>query len=129
MKIITTNFVKCAAKPCASAADSFPLQFSDCEILQTTQEFDPIFVAHMLDRLNWNALIAVAKDLGNQNLPPNKPANLDPIMEDDQAVLRELHTLLIETQIVEGRMVCKSCNHTYFIKNYIPNFLLPPHLC
>lgn len=97
--------------------------------MQEEQEFNPEFIVHMLDRLDWDAILKVARDLGNELLPPTKPENLDPIMEDDQAILKELHTLLVETQIIEGKMTCRNCDHIYHIKNSIPNFLLPPHLC
>lgn len=129
MKFITSNFVRCAVKTCDSAPEAFPLRFSECQLAQEELEFNPDFVVHMLARLDWPAVRLVAADLGNTLLPPLKPENLDPIMEDDQAVLRELHTLLVETQIVEGSMTCAHCGHIYYIKNSIPNFLLPPHLC
>lgn len=129
MKFLTTNFVKCAVKTCDSSTDAFPLLFSECQIVQEELEYNPEFIVHMLDRLEWAAVVQVARDLGNESLPAIKPENLDPIMEDDQVVLRDLHTLLVETQIIEGKMTCRSCQHVYFIKNSIPNFLLPPHLC
>lgn len=129
MKFLTSNFVRCAVKTCDSSADAFPLQFSDCQLVQEEQEYNPEFIVHMLDRLDWDAVLKVAKDLGNEQLPPVKPENLNAIMEDDQAILKELHTLLVETQIIEGKMTCRNCNHVYYIKNSIPNFLLPPHLC
>lgn len=129
MKFLTTNFVKCAVKSCDSSVDSFPLHFSECQLVQEEQEYNADFIVHMLERLDWSAVLKVAEDLGNNLLPPTKPENLDPIMEDDQAILKSLHTLLMETQIVEGKMICRNCEHIYFIKNSIPNFLLPPHLC
>lgn len=129
MKFLTSNFVKCAVKLCDSSTESFPLQFSDCTLVQEEQEYNPEFITHMLDRLDWDAVVKVAQDLGNTSLPPIKPENLDPIMEDDQPILKDLHTLLVETQITEGKMTCKNCSHVYHIKNSIPNFLLPPHLC
>ncbi|KAI5952516.1 hypothetical protein KGF54_003383 [Candida jiufengensis] len=128
MKFLTTNFVKCAVKGCQSSTESFPLKYEECQLVQEEQEFKPVFITHMLDKLDWDAIISVAKDLGNESLPPTKPEGLDPIMEDDQIILKDLHTLLIETQIVEGKMICKNCQHIYHIKNSIPNFLLPPHL-
>lgn len=66
----------------------------------------------------------VAADLGNNNLPAQKPENV----ENNEALLKELHTLLIETQITDGKMVCENCGHIYYIKDSIPDFLLPPHL-
>ena len=129
MKFITTNFVKCAIKTCQSSTSSFPLKFEECQLVQEELEFNPEFISHILERLDWAAIVQVARDLGNETLPSTKPEDLDPIMEDHQVILRDLHTLLMETQIIEGRMVCRNCEHIYHIKNSIPNFLLPPHLC
>lgn len=129
MKFITTNFVKCAVKSCSSSDQSFPLQYSECQLVQEKQDFNAEFIASMLERLDWPAVLKVAEDLGNNSLPQTKPEGIDPIMEDDQVILKDLHTLLVETQIVEGKMTCRNCGHIYYIKNSIPNFLLPPHLC
>lgn len=129
MKFLTTNFVRCAIKTCQSSPDSFPLRFEECQLAQEELEYNPEFICHMLERLNWEAILQVAHDLGNDALPQTKPEDLDPIMEDDQHLLRDLHTLFMETQIMEGKMICRNCEHIYHIKNSIPNFLLPPHLC
>lgn len=126
---MTTNFVKCAIKGCASSDNAFPLHYKDCQVVLEEQEFKPEFVAHMLEKLDWNAVVKVAADLGKTDLPPQKPENLDPIMEDDLVILKDLHNLLIQSNIVEGQMECNNCGHIYYIKNSIPNFLLPPHLC
>lgn len=42
--------------------------------------------------------------------------------------MRDLHTLLLETEVVEGKLVCGNCGHEYKIKEGIANFLLPNHL-
>lgn len=128
MKFLTTNFVKCAVKSCQTSTEAFPLKFQDCELVQQEMEFNPEFIIHIIERLNWDGILKVAADLGNTSLPQSKPDNLDSIMEEDQVVLKDLHNLLIETQIIEGKMICNNCNHIYYIKNSIPNFLLPPHL-
>lgn len=129
MKFLTTNFVKCAVKSCDSSPNAFPLQYSECQLVQEELEFNAEFICHIIERLDWDAVVKVASDLGNNQIPPTKPVDLDPIMEDDQAVLRDLHSLLVQTQIMEGKMTCANCGHIYHIKNSIPNFLLPPHLC
>lgn len=49
-----------------------------------------------------------------------------PVTEDK--VMRDLHTLLLETEVREGKMVCGNCRHEYKIKEGIANFLLPSHL-
>lgn len=42
--------------------------------------------------------------------------------------MRDLHTLLLETEVREGKMVCGNCGQEYRIKEGIANFLLPSHL-
>lgn len=43
-------------------------------------------------------------------------------------MLKDLHHLLLETQIAEGKLVCGNCGHEYAVKEGIANFLLPSHL-
>ncbi|CAB4255434.1 similar to Saccharomyces cerevisiae YNR046W TRM112 Subunit of tRNA methyltransferase (MTase) complexes in combination with Trm9p and Trm11p [Maudiozyma barnettii] len=133
MKFLTTNFLKCSVQSCDTSNDNFPLAYdgSKCQLEQDESiEFNPEFLVNVLDRVEWPAVLQVASDLGNTSLPPNKPVFEDnnALTEDDMAILRDLHTLLIQTSIVEGEMKCKNCGHTYYIKNSIPNLLLPPHL-
>lgn len=133
MKFLTTNFLKCSVQACDTSNDNFPLSYdgSKCQLEQDESvEFNPEFLVNILDRVEWPAILQVAADLGNTSLPPNKPVfeNKNSLNEDEMAVLRDLHILLIQTSIVEGEMKCKNCGHIYYIKNSIPNLLLPPHL-
>ena len=133
MKFLTTNFLKCSVRTCDSSNDSFPLKYdgSKCQLVQDESiEFNPEFLLNILERVDWNAVLTVAADLGNNALPPNKPnfPNLEELNENNLAVLKDLHSLLIQTSIMEGEMKCKNCGHIYYIKNSIPNLLLPPHL-
>lgn len=133
MKFLTTNFLKCSVQACDTSNDNFPLSYdgSKCQLEQDESvEFNPEFLVNILERVEWPAILQVAADLGNTSLPLNKPVfeNPNSLTEDDMAILRDLHILLIQTSIVEGEMKCKNCGHTYYIKNSIPNLLLPPHL-
>ena len=53
---------------------------------------------------------------------------LDNSNEVNEKVMRELHRLLLETEVTEGKMICGNCGHEYKIKEGIANFLLPSHL-
>ncbi|CCC67114.1 hypothetical protein NCAS_0A05560 [Naumovozyma castellii] len=134
MKFLTTNFLKCSVKACDTSNDNFPLQYdgSKCQLVQDESiEFNPEFLLNIIERVDWNAVLSVASDLGNTALPPSKPvfpATADQLSEEDMTILRDLHTLLIQTSISEGEMKCRNCGHVYYIKNSIPNLLLPPHL-
>ncbi|AOA60666.1 Methylation of tRNA, rRNA protein an d transcirption factor [Komagataella phaffii CBS 7435] len=127
MKFLTTNFVRCAIKSCDGAVNSFPLKYSEIELVQEEQDFQPEFILGILPRLDWPAILKVAADLGNTSLPSQLP-EIDINDPSNEILLKDLHTLLIETQLVQGKMICENCNHVYHIKDSIPNFLLPPHL-
>ncbi|TQS34841.1 hypothetical protein Golomagni_04762 [Golovinomyces magnicellulatus] len=59
-------------------------------------------------------------------LPEDPPTAIQ--LEADAQMQRDLHILLIETQISEGALVCGNCGHEYKIREGIANFLLPNHL-
>jgi multifunctional methyltransferase subunit TRM112 len=64
--------------------------------------------------------------LGFPALPDQPPTAEE--LEADENMLQELHTILMETQIMEGKLVCGHCGHEYAIREGIANFLLPSHL-
>jgi len=41
---------------------------------------------------------------------------------------KDLHKLLMETTIQDGKLVCAACGHEYAVKEGIANFLLPSHM-
>ncbi len=49
-------------------------------------------------------------------------------MDMKEKVLRQLHTLLLETSVSEGKLACGKCGFEYPIKEGVGNFLLPAHL-
>ena len=59
---------------------------------------------------------------------PDTEGSPEPSSSDDDKVMRDLHTLLLGTEVVEGKMVCGNCGHEYKIREGIANFLLPSHL-
>lgn len=69
----------------------------------------------------------IRSKLGFNHIPCEKPERA-PASEEEEAVMRELHKLLLETDVREGKMVCGNCGHEYRIKEGIANFLLPNHL-
>ena len=64
--------------------------------------------------------------LGFPDLPENPPTVEE--LESNEQLLKDLHHLLLETQIMEGKLVCGHCGHEYTIREGIANFLLPTHL-
>lgn len=58
---------------------------------------------------------------------PSESAPADP-QEISEEEAKKLHELLLETQIVSGKLVCGNCGHEYAVREGIANFLLPAHL-
>ncbi|KAJ5818285.1 AdoMet-dependent tRNA methyltransferase complex subunit [Penicillium riverlandense] len=125
MKVITANFVTCAVKECKTAQTSFPLHFHDAELEQQELDFQPEFIRNILPRVDWEALRVTANELGFPSIPESKPEGE---ALDNEQTLRDLHRLLLETHVAEGKLVCGNCGHQYMIKEGIANFLLPSHL-
>jgi len=126
MKVLTLNFLTCAVKACKSSSLSFPLHPKDCELVSDTIELNPALLINVLPRVDWAALTVTAAELGFPALPPSPPTQEE--LEGDEKMMRELHTLLLETQISEGSLVCGNCGHDYKIRDSVANFLLPNHL-
>lgn len=158
MKLLTTNFLTCAVKTCKSSPLSFPLHFKDAVLERTEIDFNELFMRNILPRVNWDALMGTATELGVQALVPSRETvesltesenggemneedknGMDVTGEDEkkkkehkeqmeEEVLKKLHTLLLETAVVEGKLVCGNCGFEYPIKEGVGNFLLPAHL-
>ncbi|KAL8726046.1 MAG: hypothetical protein Q9166_006961 [cf. Caloplaca sp. 2 TL-2023] len=127
MKLLTVNFLTCAVKACKTSPASFPLHFQNAELEKREIDFNPTFLSNILPRLDWDAVTTTAAELGFTNLPATKPEGSSET-EEEQKTMRDLHMLLMETEVVEGKMVCGNCGHEYKIKEGIANFLLPNHL-
>ncbi|KAF7597399.1 hypothetical protein BBP40_003646 [Aspergillus hancockii] len=125
MKLITANFLTCAVKGCKASPASFPLHFKDAELELQELDFQPEFIRNVIPRIDWDGLQKMANELGFPKILDKKPEGDE--LQDEQ-ILRDLHRLLLETQITEGRLICGNCGHEYLIKEGIANFLLPSHL-
>ncbi|KAK0626849.1 Trm112p-domain-containing protein [Immersiella caudata] len=126
MKVLTLNFLSCAVKTCKSSSDSFPLHPKEAELAKDDVEINPQLLVNVLPRIDWAALRTTSTELGFPTLPDQPPTAEE--LEADEKMLQELHTLLMEMQIVEGKLVCGHCGHEYAIREGIANFLLPSHL-
>lgn len=56
MKVLSLNFVNCAAKACKTTSESFPLHPKDAELVQDEIELNAGMLINVLPRLDWAAL-------------------------------------------------------------------------
>ncbi|KAJ2802365.1 hypothetical protein H4S07_004712 [Coemansia furcata] len=122
MRLLTHNMLKCHVKNCTDPDKQYPLRFKDVQIEQIEYEANEEFLVRMLPRIDWVALVKTAKDL-NIAIPDSVPE--DPA--SDQDFLQSLHTIIMETHVTEGSMVCDGCSHEYKITKGIANMLLAEH--
>lgn len=149
MKLLTLNFLTCAIRTCKPLPAAFPLHVRDAELEAVETQYNPLFLRNLLARLDWDALKAVAGEVGlampenplEEKEPQQDAEGMDVDVDDaeaaprgqkevevDDATLRRLHEILVETQITTGKLVCGNCGHEYAVREGIPNFLLPAHL-
>jgi len=122
VRLITHNLLACHAKGCN--ANNFPLKFQNVQLEVREAEFNADFLRGFLPKLEWQALINTAKELGDTSLPIELPTG-DQVL--DEELLKALHHVLLEIHVEEGSMTCPNCGHLYPISNGIPNMLLAEH--
>ena len=125
------------------------LLYSRLLCLQSPHQISIHLHFHIIDEFSPITHTTPIPQLGFTTLPLEKPSPFDTalpefnektmdesLIEEDQAtkiaeddqIMRDLHALLLETEVREGKMVCGNCGHEYRIKEGIANFLLPSHL-
>ncbi|KIV95300.1 hypothetical protein PV10_02971 [Exophiala mesophila] len=65
---------------------------------------------------------------GQESSDPTTTATSEADNVVGEEVLKNLHGLLLETGVTEGKLVCGNCGFEYPIKDGVGNFLLPAHL-
>ena len=60
MKLLTHNFLNCAAKTCKASPDAFPLKFAEVDLATQEMDYNPQFIINVLPRVEWPALVQTA---------------------------------------------------------------------
>ncbi|KAF1945436.1 Trm112p-domain-containing protein [Clathrospora elynae] len=141
MKLLTLNFLTCAIKTCKTNPASFPLHPRDAELEIVEADMNLPFLRNILPRLMWEELRGICGELGLPELPATPPTPADLVEasnavhgsaeadeEEPSQTAKDLHRILLETCIQEGKLVCGACEHEYAVKEGVANFLLPGHL-
>ncbi|KAF8819690.1 Trm112p family domain-containing protein [Cardiosporidium cionae] len=82
-------------------------------------DFNRDLIQNLLNKLDWESLVNTATSLGI-SLPPSY---IESDKEDDM-FLRAIHEVVLEFHILEGSLVCPTCDRVYPISKGIPNMLL-----
>ncbi|PWN37427.1 uncharacterized protein FA14DRAFT_159489 [Meira miltonrushii] len=97
MRLLTHNLLACHSRHCTQTSNNFPLKFKDVKLELLETDFNEAFIRGFLPKLDWNALVLTARELGDTSLPEQGPDMEDPML--DQQILRNLHHVLLEVSM------------------------------
>ncbi|XP_063997348.1 multifunctional methyltransferase subunit TRM112-like protein [Pogoniulus pusillus] len=120
MKLLTHNLLTSHVRG-LQPGGGFPLQIQASSVRVRSVPFNAAFVARMVPRLRWAALLEAAESLGHASELPPEPS---PGYEGDEDFLRRLHHLLLEVEVLEGSLQCPASGRRFPIARGIPNMLL-----
>ena len=86
-------------------------------------EFSAEFLQHVVHKLHWPALRAAAQQLGPEHSVA-LPDTVTPALLEDDAFLRTLHRVLLETVVLSAHLVCPESGRRFLVTDGIPNMLL-----
>lgn len=90
MKLLTHNMLTSPGN-----AKGFPLKIEAESVEEVETDFNAEFVARMVGKLEWKALLAAVKEVGiTAQLPPEVPEKY----EEDEEFLKVLHHVLLEVR-------------------------------
>ncbi|XP_006883697.1 PREDICTED: tRNA methyltransferase 112 homolog [Elephantulus edwardii] len=98
----------------------FPLRLQATEVRVYPVEFNPDFVARMIPKVEWAALLEATETLHLVEVPKGPTEGY----EHDEAFLRKMHHMLLEVDVLEGTLQCPESGRLFPISRGIPNMLL-----
>ncbi|XP_054426934.1 multifunctional methyltransferase subunit TRM112-like protein [Pteronotus mesoamericanus] len=118
MKLLTHNFLSSHVK--GVGPRGFPLRLQASEVRIMPVEFNPEFVARMIPKVEWAALLEAANTLCLGEVPTEPTQGY----EQDETFLRQMHHILLEVEVMEGTLQCPESGRVFPITRGIPNMLL-----
>lgn len=116
MRLILHNMLFCNVKNC----NGYPLLINVQKSQIIESDFKAEAIIKLIPKLDWPALAKTVINLGNKDFPVAiTEENLK-----DEAFLKELHRVLIETHLMEAKLVCDNCKRVYPVVNGITNMIL-----
>lgn len=120
MRLLTHNLLMCNRKQCPGG---YPLKIQLAEgpeaTAQEESEMQTQLLLSLLRKLDWNALVQTAAELG-LDLPPTVCES----DKSDENFLKALQAAVLDFHILEGKLVCPACKREYPVSKGIPNMLL-----
>ncbi|XP_049748326.1 multifunctional methyltransferase subunit TRM112-like protein isoform X2 [Elephas maximus indicus] len=123
MKLLTHNLLSSHVR--GVGPRGYPLRLQATEVRINPVEFNPDFVARMIPKVEWAALLEAADTASCPQLHlvevPKAPTEG---YERDEKFLRKMHHVLLEVDVLEGTLQCPESGRLFPISRGIPNMLL-----
>ncbi|KAL1774053.1 multifunctional methyltransferase subunit TRM112 [Sigmodon hispidus] len=119
MKLLTHNLLSSRVR--GVGARGFSLRLQATEVCINPMEFNPDFVARMIPKVEWAALVQAADTLNLAEVPKEPTEGYE---HDETFFLRKMHHVLLEVDVLEGTLQCPESGHLFPISHGIPNMLL-----
>ncbi|XP_032265299.1 multifunctional methyltransferase subunit TRM112-like protein [Phoca vitulina] len=118
MKLLTHNLLSSHVRgvgPCG-----FPLRLRATEVRINPVELNPDILAQMIPKVEWVALLEAADTLNLVKVPKGPTEGY----EHDEKLLRQMHHMLLEVDVLEGTLQGPESGRLFPISCGIPNMLL-----
>ncbi|XP_055897919.1 multifunctional methyltransferase subunit TRM112-like protein isoform X3 [Biomphalaria glabrata] len=115
--MLTSNIIKGVTK-------GFPLKIVPKKVEIKEVDYNPNFIVRTLTKVDWPALQQAATETGHGE---DLPSALGENIEQDEELLKKIHNVLLQVEVIEGELVCPESGRIFPITNGIPNMLLLEH--
>ncbi|XP_025414223.1 multifunctional methyltransferase subunit TRM112-like protein [Sipha flava] len=119
MKLLTHNLL--SSKCLKGVKVGYPLRIVAKDVKISESEYNMEFVLKMIPKLDWKVLVNAAEQIGHGN---NLPIELIEDYEDDEELLKKIHHVLMEVEVINGELICPETQRIFPISAGIPNLLL-----
>ena len=119
MKLLSHNHLLCLNKDCKSNA---ALLIEPKKVIQIESEAKLSFMIHILAMIDYDVLLMAAQQIGIKDLPSALPAKE---VLQQESFLRSMQKVLLDSNVVEGRLRCSKCSTAYLIANGVVDMMHP----
>jgi multifunctional methyltransferase subunit TRM112 len=147
MKLLTHNLL--TSKILKNVVNGYPLKIEATKVEVKSVDFQPEFVARMMKKVEYKALYEAAQTVSkfffcfislrnsvfflfrclnskldySKDLPTIENYNQDEL-ESNEELLKKIHMVLLEVEVLEGNLICPETGRKFPIMNGIPNMLV-----
>ncbi|RNA37558.1 multifunctional methyltransferase subunit TRM112 [Brachionus plicatilis] len=120
MKLLTHNML--TSKILKNVVNGYPLRINAVKTEIKKADFQPDFIARMIQKIDYKALFQAAETLGYSEGLPKVEFLSDQDLNEN--ILKKLHEILLEVEVIEGDLECPETGRKFPISNGIPNMLV-----